>query len=171
MLLKGMSDIIGLAELLHKGVRRYKSRHDEGTALSEETVNVDSAVMQQPIPAALEHVIHFLFDVAKYVSGRIQGSPLDRTAFPRAVGRHLKETLDDLITAQDYLIAAADPSAFDEGLGPVVTPEAIILLLLERLSRGVYKNGSIDVMDLYEKIVEKLVRVPTMSDEVEISCN
>jgi hypothetical protein len=167
MLLKSMSDIIGLAELLHRGVSKYKNSLDDGTPQAEEMVNVESAVMQQPIPTALENVIHFLFNVAKYVSGRTQDTPLDRTGFARAVGRHLKGAVDDLVKAQDYLIAAAEESAFDKGLGPVVTPEAIVLLLLERLSRGVYKNGSIDVMDLYAKIVETIVHAFPFSSEAK----
>jgi hypothetical protein len=63
-----------------------------------------------------------------------------------------------LKTAKDRLIAEADDIVQDKGLGPVVTPEAIIIMLLDRLSRGVYDDGTADIMDLYEKIVEKIVR-------------
>jgi hypothetical protein len=158
MLLKALSDLVGLAEILHRGVRKYESKVDDGTDESQKTVNVELAVIQKPIPEAFESIYHFLFEVAKYGTMQTQNSPLNPTAFSGATGRHLKEAEDALNTAQDYLIAAADDDALGKSLGPVVTPEAILLLLLERLSRGVYKNGSIDMMDLYEKVVEKLVR-------------
>jgi hypothetical protein len=103
----------------------------------------------------LEYAIHFLFEVIKYMSSRAASDPAGN--FSLAVGRPLQDTEDSLRQAQKYLIEEADQSAPDAGLGPVVTPEAITLLLLERLSRGVYRNGTINILEIYERIVEKLV--------------
>lgn len=161
-----MSDIIGLAELLHRGVRKYKLKRDDGTTAAEDVENVTAAVMKTPIPAALEHTILFLFSVIKYSSRRSQASSFGDIAFTRATGPNFKAATRDLKMAQNYLIAATDES--DKGLGPIVTPEAILLILLERLSRGVYKNGSIDVIDLYERIVEKLVSPAGKSKAVKM---
>jgi hypothetical protein len=156
-LLKGMSDTIRLAEILHRGVRKYKHREDDGLQHSQEVINVSSAVIQTPIPVAFEHIFYFFFDVARYTSRKPANSLGYNAAFSQAAGHNLKLVQKNLRTAQSYLIAAADESTLDKGLGPVVTPEAIILLLLERLSRGVYKNGSISITEIYEKVVEKLV--------------
>lgn len=152
-----MSDTIGLAEILHKGVRKYKRREDDGLPHSNEVVNVNSALIQTPIPVAFEHIFHFLFDVVRYASGKPAHRPEYDTAFTRAAGRNLHLVQKNLRMAKSYLIAAADESTLDKGLGPVVTPEAIILLILGRLSRGVYEDGSVSVTEIYEKVVEKLV--------------
>lgn len=152
---KALSDIVGLAELLHKGVRKPKPVPTQGNASGNEYENIPTLVIQAPIPDALEHTIHFLFEVIKYMSSRVAGDPPGN--FSLAVGSPLKHTEDALELAQKYLIEEADQSALESGLGPVVTPEAINLLLLERLSHGVYRNGTINVVELYERIVEKLV--------------
>lgn len=158
-LLKALTDIVGLAELLHKGVRKRKT----SLVSNNERENIDSLVIQSPIPDALEHTLYFLFDVVKYISTRSADDPPGN--FSWAVGKRLKDVEDALKLAQKYLIEEADQSALDAGLGPVVTPEAITLLLLERLSRGVYKNGFINVLEVYEKIVEKLVSLfPSLSE-------
>lgn len=76
-----------------------------------------------------------------------------------AIDPLIKQTCALLETAKDRLIAEADDIIHDKGQGPgpVVTPEAIVIMLLDRLSRGVYEDGTADIMDLYEKIVEKIV--------------
>ena len=138
-------------------MRKRKPIPTQGTVSGDEYENIPSLVIQAPIPDALEHTIQFLFDVIKYMSSRSTGEPSRN--FSLAVGRPLQDTEDALRLAQKYLIEEADQSALDAGLGPVVTPEAITLLLLERLSRGVYRNGTVNVLEIYERIVEKLVRV------------
>lgn len=64
--------------------------------------------------------------------------------------RHLK-------TARTQLIVEQSGDAHNVGLGPVVTPEAIMLLLMRRLAQGVYEDRTINVVDLYEKCLENLV--------------
>ena len=59
--------------------------------------------------------------------------------------------------ARDRLIAEATGSAPGEGLGPVLTPEAIMIMLLERLAHGVYGSGNVNVINILEEYLEQLV--------------
>jgi hypothetical protein len=156
MLLKSLSDIVGLAEMLHQGVRKRKSVSTQGTVAVPMYGNIDSLVIQTPIPDALEHAINFIFEVIRYMSSRSAGDLPGN--FALEVGAPLQKAQHALRLAQRYLIEEADQSALDAGMRPVVTPEAITLLLLERLSCGVYENGTIDILRIYEKILENLVR-------------
>lgn len=76
----------------------------------------------------------------------------------------LKSLADDSIrhlkTARTQLIVEQSGDAHNAGLGPVVTPEAIMLLLMRRLAQGVYEDRTINVVDLYEKCLENLVLNP-----------
>ena len=154
MLLKGITDIIGLCEVLHLGVRKYLNR--SGGPDDQAIKDLDHTVIQTPIPEAFEDALNFLVDVLRYSSGRDTPVTPDVLGFSRAINTSFERALSNLKKAQNNLIEAAD---FDKGLGPVVTPEGITILLLERLSQGVYEDGSIDVTELYEKIVEKLVSI------------
>ena len=59
--------------------------------------------------------------------------------------------------ARDGLIAEATGSAPGEGLGPVLTSEAIMIKVLERLSLGVYGSGNVNVIHILEACLEQLV--------------
>ena len=59
--------------------------------------------------------------------------------------------------ARDQLIKEADGRDKNGNIGPVVTPEAISIALLGRLSAGVLHDGSIDIIHLYEECLEHLV--------------
>ncbi|KAL8691007.1 MAG: hypothetical protein Q9218_003683 [Villophora microphyllina] len=61
-----------------------------------------------------------------------------------------------LETARDQLITEATGTAQGENIGPVVTPEAILIITMERLVRGVYGTGSVDVITILEECLEKL---------------
>lgn len=63
-----------------------------------------------------------------------------------------------LETARDELISEAGGAPVFEGIGPVLTPEAISIKLLERLVCGVFRSGNVDVIRIYEECVEQLVR-------------
>jgi hypothetical protein len=59
--------------------------------------------------------------------------------------------------AQRFLIQSGDESRYQKSLGPVVTPEGITILLLRRLSRGVFRDGTINLIEVFERVVERLV--------------
>ena len=75
----------------------------------------------------------------------------------RQVFESFKEADRLLQVARDELIVKASGVADDEHIGPALTPEAILIIQLERLIRGVYGNGNVDVINILEKCLENLV--------------
>ena len=106
---------------------------------------------------AFEAVYDVLFEAVKNLWAQAAVPHTSSSRISGCIGDHVKESCRLLKVAKARLIVEADEINHDKGLGPVVTPEAIIIMLLERLSRGVYQNTTIDIMDLYERIVEKIV--------------
>lgn len=62
-----------------------------------------------------------------------------------------------LADAKAQLIVEADDMIPEKGLGSVVTSEAIVIMLLQRLSAGVYNEEKIEILELYERTVEDIV--------------
>lgn len=61
--------------------------------------------------------------------------------------------------AKNELISEATGAAPGENIGPVLTPEAILILLMERLVHGVFRDGSVDVINIFEECLEHLVGI------------
>ena len=93
--------------------------------------------------------VHF---AATYQKDKGQGRLWER------IQSHVAAMYKYLERSKDYLIAEAKEGSQEQDLGPTITPEAIILILLDRLSRGVFQDGTIDIIEIYEIVVEKLVR-------------
>lgn len=86
------------------------------------------------------------------------GHSTDPNAEPwRRASRHSKKACKLLEKARDRLIAEATGSAPGEDPGPVITPEAIMIMLLDRLAHGVYGSGTVDVINIFEECLEQLV--------------
>ena len=74
------------------------------------------------------------------------------------VSKSFKTAVGRLKDARDELITEASGMAIDDHIGPVLTPEAILIMLMERLVCGVYGNGNVDVINIFEESLEHLVR-------------
>jgi hypothetical protein len=138
----------------------YADRQDSPNQSGE----TDVRLLLEVIVDAFEVVFHVLFGAVQYFWNKAAGSDNNddnsRSGISDSIDKHVNDCCQLLKVAKARLIVEADEINHDKGLGPVVTPEAIIIMLLERLSRGVYRNATIDVLDLYEKIVEKIVQRP-----------
>jgi hypothetical protein len=141
----------------------YADRQDSPNQSGE----TDVRLLLEVIVDAFEVVFHVLFGAVQYFWNKAaapdnnnNNNNNSRGGISDSIDKHVNDCCQLLKVAKARLIVEADEINHDKGLGPVVTPEAIIIMLLERLSRGVYRNATIDVLDLYEKIVEKIVRRP-----------
>jgi hypothetical protein len=140
----------------------YADRQDSPNQSGE----TDVRLLLEVIVDAFEVVFHVLFGAVKYFwNNAAVPDNNNRGRISGFIDKHVNDCCRLLVVAKARLIVEADEINHDKGLGPVVTPEAIIIMLLERLSRGVYRKATIDVLDLYEKIVEKIVQRP--SAEIE----
>ena len=73
------------------------------------------------------------------------------------VAKYGSEALKSLKNARNQLIRGADGRNGNDIIGPVLTPEAIVITLIERLALGVCGSGKIDIILMYEECLEKLV--------------
>ena len=96
----------------------------------------------------------FVAAVRESRSRRSNGSNVE--PWQRALN-HGKEACKSLQEARPKLIAEAAGSTSGEDLGPVITPEAILITLLGRLTHGVYGSGTVDVINILEECLEHLV--------------
>lgn len=75
----------------------------------------------------------------------------------KKVSKSFKEAQSLLEIARDELIVEASGVAAGQHIGPVVTPEAILIMHMERLVCGVYKNGNVNIIGILEQCLEDLV--------------
>ena len=143
----------------------YADRQDSPNQSGE----TDVKLLLEVIVDAFEVVFHLFFGALQYFWNNNNNN--NKSRISDSIDKHVKDCFQLLKVAKARLIVEADEINHDKGLGPVVTPEAIITMLLERLSRGVYRNATIDVLDLYEKIVEKIVQRPNAEiEELKLTC-
>src|SRR4051794_16288786 len=141
-------------------MRSLRSLYADRQGSPNQSGDTDVKLLLEVIVDAFETVFHVLFGAVQYFWNKAAASDTNRSSISDFIDKHVNECCRLLVVAKARLIVEADEINHDKGLGPVVTPEAIIIMLLERLSRGIYHNATIDVLDLYEKIVEKIVQLP-----------
>ena len=132
----------------------------------EEAIS-NHAILQATMIDALGAVFSML--VAAVRESRSRPSTDSNVVPWRKASRHGKEASRLLKEARDRLIAEATGSAPGQDLGPVITPEPIMIKLLERLTYGVYGSGTVDIVNIFEECLEQLVR--DMPRHLRIDCN
>ena len=157
-------DINNLAKRLHLGVYcEVRVLDDTGLETFEQAIS-DHAILQATMIDALGDIFSML--VAAVTESRSGHSPDPKVKPWRRALRHGKEACKFLNQARDKLIAEATGSVPSKDLGPVITPEAIMIILFERLAYGVYGTGTVDVINILEECLEKLVsgELKTLAD-------
>ncbi len=134
---------------------------------AQEAADPHGAVLLIAIIDGFASVISLFIDAALYLyprweEGNSKAESHDEIKFRgENLGSHLQSEVRGSCKiwnlARKQLIVEQGGDAHNVGLGPVVTPEGIMILLMKRLALGVYKSHSIDVVELYEKCLEKLV--------------
>ena len=160
-LLLKFKEINALAERLHLGVYIQRTKSVAGRQDEYQDEISESAILLASMVDALGAVFNFIVEAVRFArhessSRKEQGLPLGK----RAVG-YCNEACRLLEVARGQLITEASGVRPGENLGPIVTPEAILIMSMERLVRGVYGTGSIDIINVLEECLEQLVsRLP-----------
>ena len=148
------------AERLHLGVlvKRLETESTPASNAQDEIVDgapdnaiSESAILMSSIINALGAVFTLLLETVRDVR---HGSPSECS---KKVIRAFHITVGHMKDARDELIMEASGMAIGDHIGPVLTPEAILIMLMERLVCGVFGNGNIDVINIYEASLEYLV--------------
>ena len=143
------------AHRLHQGVYCSRALHNDTTKeWHHENALAEGAILLAVMVDALGEILQMVVETVRCLrsdSLRLKDS---------ALFEHGKEACELLKAARDQLIREANGRDKNGNVGPVVTPEAITISLLERLSFGVRESGTIDIIHLYEKCLEHLVGLP-----------
>ena len=137
---------------IHLGVLcRYREPAVSGRGVDKNTVS-DGAVLLSSIVDAFGSVFNLLIAAAGELICDAQ-----LVECGKKVQNSFEEALKLFATARDELIVEASGVTSGESIGPVLTPEAVLLMQLERLVCGVYRNGNVDMIKVYEECLEHLV--------------
>ncbi|KAL8872906.1 MAG: hypothetical protein Q9174_001543, partial [Haloplaca sp. 1 TL-2023] len=154
-LLARIDDINGWAELLHIGVH-YKRRIQEAGQPDEYHDDiVDTAILQATMLDALGAIYNLLVETVHGASQAWRHSKQPSVLSKQAIV-YSDEACRQLEKARNDLITEAIGTAPGENVGPVVTPEAILIMILERLAQGVFGTGSVDIINILEECLELL---------------
>ena len=156
-----VDSIYAAAVHIHEGVHCLRSKHvpAKGQWHDEDSL-ADGAILLSAIVDALGCIFHMFIEAVRYVKAepRLKNDGIMSTSF--RVTEYANEALGLLAKARDQLIREADGRDHDETIGPVLTPEALSIALMERLVAGMYHSSSVDVTGVYEECLEHLVSAP-----------
>ncbi|KAL9027900.1 MAG: hypothetical protein Q9196_003646 [Gyalolechia fulgens] len=149
-------DVNGWAELLHIGVHFQRPKPVPNPEAQYQDDNVDSAILQASMVDALGAIYNMLVEALRFASLGNHNHDSQRLPLGKRAAAYGNEAGRLLETARDDLITEATGTAPGENVGPVVTPEAILIMIMERLARGVFGTGSVDVINILEECLEQL---------------
>ena len=152
-----VSDIIFYAQRLHQGVFGLRSVQDEASKeWRTENAISHSAVLLAVVVDAFGSILRMIIETLKAL--RTREEIIDIKAGPtQKITDHGKEACRLLKVARDQLINEANGQNEHEDIGPIVTPEAIAIALLDRLASGVFLDGAFDIILLYKECLDCLV--------------
>lgn len=146
-----LSILYSRAEYIHLGVHYRHTEIAPGGPVEKDATS-ESAILQSSMVDAFGAMLNMLLEAAGDV---IVDTKVLKSG--KKVAESFKEADRLLQMARDELIVEASGVADGEHVGPVLTPEAILIMHLERLIRGVYKNGNVDIINILEECLEHLV--------------
>ena len=152
-----MSSIVFHAQRLHQGVYCSRVIHDESTdQWRVENGVANGAILLAVVVDALGIILRMIVETVKSLRD-IDDQAEDVMGPASKITEYGKDACELLKEARDQLIREADGRDKNGNIGPVVTPEAMTIALLERLSSGVLHDGTLDIIHLYEECLEHLV--------------
>ena len=151
-----VEDINKWAEKIHLGVHEQRTVRNTTGFIDQEDAISEHAILLASMVDALGAVFNMIVEAVR--DARIgRKASQGKTALASKVSSYGEEACSLLETARDELIKEATGSVAGENVGPVLTPEAILIMLMERLVHGVFGNGTVEVIAIYEECLEHLV--------------
>ena len=151
-----VSSIVFHAQRLHQGVYCSRVVHDGNNEWRTEDAVAKGAILLSVVVDALGAILRMIVETVKCLRDMDDGGD-DILGPGSKITEYGKDACELLKEARDQLIREADGRDKNGNIGPVVTPEAITIALLERLASGVLQEGAVDIIHLYEECLEHLV--------------
>ncbi|KAL8889780.1 MAG: hypothetical protein Q9215_002968 [Flavoplaca cf. flavocitrina] len=142
------------ANSIHLGVHCEQQQRigAEGPRGYKDAISKD-AILEDSMVRALRAIFCMFLEAFRDKSRSSESHSQD---LPRKVDFYGKEACQLLKSARGQLIAEPTRATPEGNMGPVVTPEAILLKTISRLTRGVFHTGTVDVINIYEECLEQL---------------
>ena len=122
----------------------------------------ESAILLSSMVDAFGALLNMLVAAVSDVMGDTKQSNCGRKVL-----KSFNEARELLETARDELIVEASGVAPGEHIDPVLTPEAILIMHMERLVSGVYKGGNVNIVNILEECLERLVGIESIENSRE----
>ncbi|OAP61154.1 hypothetical protein AYL99_03355 [Fonsecaea erecta] len=137
---------------LHQGVRSLSGmqEHDNDPEFG------GPAILQRAITEAFIRLVYMYFGLRQCLWTRNKDEIGLKPKLYKWALNHGKICAEKLLEAKNDLIAEAGELEKEPPYGPMVTPEAVIVMLLDRLSQNVHGVGTFDLGDIYGRVIEKL---------------
>ena len=165
MLLEKVKNINARAEIVHLGVHCWPDLHTPPDLDTPKDAISTNAILLASIVDALGAIFNMMVAAVRDERLRHKSAQVKATLSNR-VTSYADEACGLLETARDRLITEATGAAPGENVGPVLTPEAIFIMIMERLVRGVFGSGNVEVIAIYEECLEHLVSAITRSKPI-----
>ena len=150
---------------MHLGVHFWPDfRTPPGRDTPEDAIS-ENAILLASIVDALGAIFNMMVAAVRDERLRLKNS-MENATLSNRVSNYADEACELLETARDRLITEAIGAAPGENVGPVLTPEAIFIMIMERLVRGVFGSGNVEVIAIYEECLEHLVSAITLFELV-----
>ncbi|KAL8799866.1 MAG: hypothetical protein Q9182_005573 [Xanthomendoza sp. 2 TL-2023] len=113
----------------------------------------DDAILEGSMVKALRAIFRMILQAVHEVSRK---NVFRSNELPKMMEYYGIEACQLLQPARNQLIAEATGTTPERSMGSIVTPEAVLIKTMDRLARGVFGTGTVEVIDIYEEYLEQL---------------
>ena len=154
-----LSKINTLAEKIHLGVH-YRRSVDSNSEANQDAIGT-YAILLDSIVDALAAVFRMLIETVRVMrlDHTVMRSKNESKSLENAPNNFAHQACESLVQARDQLIVEANRVLPDGELDLIASPEAIIVTLMERLINGVFGDGVVNVIGIYDAVMEHLVSI------------
>jgi hypothetical protein len=160
-----VSGISWHAGRLKAGVRRTILRGTKTTSSPTKSDDQGMVLLEATVKA-MKYVFMTIFEAARQAKALKQANTSIFKLTPNAPQSEImemaKEACENLDIAREELIGDAGCNMQEGSVssGSIVTPERIMIIFMKRLSDGVFDEGCVEFIQLYQVCLQNLVGIP-----------
>ena len=144
---------------LHQGVYCKENRQSCCDDISSrKEALAEGTILLATMVDAFGAILHMLVETLRFL--RLGGKTADADLMgpDSKVKEYSNSAVKYLRGGWDQLVRELHGRDKNNTIGPIVTPEAITIKLMERLVSGVFQASKIDIIHIYEQCLDHLVR-------------
>ena len=157
--MRALDSITHYSLKLHQGVYcKENCRNDSRDAPIRKEALAEGTILLATMVDAFGAILHMLVEIIRFL--RLGGKTADADLMGPdfKVKEYSNDAVKHLKAGWDQLVRELHGRDKSNTIGPIVTPEAITIKLMERLVSGVFQASKINIIHLYEQCLDHLVR-------------